>query len=67
MNLVYLKVELAKMESGQVIEVLLDDGAPVRNVTQSVEREGHQLLHREQLADGGWVVIIRKGSLQVAD
>ena len=61
MNLVYLKVELAKMSSGQVLQVVLDDGAPVRNVTKSIEGEGHELLKKEQLGDGSWTVIVRKG------
>lgn len=60
MNLVYAKVALAKLEPGQVLEFILDDGAPVRNVTRSIEEEGHVLLHREQLADGTWAVVVRK-------
>lgn len=61
MNLVYVKVELAKMQSGQVLEVVLDDGAPVRNVSRSIENEGHVLLCKSQLEDGSWSVIVRKG------
>lgn len=60
MNLVYTKVELAKMDSGQVLEIILDDGAPVRNVTKSVQDEGHELISRKQLADGNWSVVVRK-------
>lgn len=60
MNLVYTKVELAKMVSGQVLEIILDDGAPVRNVSRSVLEEGHELLQKKQLADGNWSVVIRK-------
>lgn len=61
MNLVYAKVELAKIDTGEMIEFILDDGAPVRNVTRSIQDEGHQLLHREQLNDGSWTVVVRKG------
>ena len=60
MNLVYTKVELAKMASGQVLEIILDDGVPVRNVARSIEEEGHELLHKKQLTDGSWSVIVRK-------
>jgi TusA-related sulfurtransferase len=60
MNLVYVKVELAGMQLGQLLEVILDDGAPVRNVSRSIENEGHELLHRNQLADGSWSVMVRK-------
>lgn len=61
MNLVYAKVELAKLDTGQVLEIILDDGAPVRNVSRSVQNEGHELISKEQLADGNWAVVVRKG------
>ena len=61
MNLVYTKVELAKMNRGQILEIVLDDGAPVRNVTRSIEDEGHELISKEQLSDGNWSVTVKKG------
>ncbi len=60
MNLVYTKVELSKMQSGQVLEVILDDGAPINNVPGSVLKEGHSILERKQLADTAWSVLIQK-------
>ena len=60
MNLVYTKVELAKMVSGQVLEIILDDGVPVRNVSRSIQEEGHELLQIKQLVDGTWSVVVRK-------
>ncbi|OIP47541.1 MAG: preprotein translocase subunit TatB [Deltaproteobacteria bacterium CG23_combo_of_CG06-09_8_20_14_all_60_8] len=60
MNLVYTKVELAKLHSGQILEVILDDGAPVNNVPGSALKEGHTIISQEQLADSAWAVLIRK-------
>jgi TusA-related sulfurtransferase len=60
MNLVYTKVELAKLQSGQVLEVILDDGAPINNVPGSAVKEGHAILRQEQLEDTAWSVLIRK-------
>lgn len=60
MNLVYLKVELAKLNSGQVLEIVLDDGAPVRNVPASAQKEGHKVLEQTKLNDGAWSVLIAK-------
>ena len=60
MNLVYVKVELAKMSSGQLLRIILDDGAPVRNVCRSIENEGHELLNKDQLEEGSWSVVVRK-------
>lgn len=61
MNMVYAKVELAKLKTGQVFELILDNGAPVTNVSESIRREGHEILSRHELTGGGWSVVIRKG------
>ena len=61
MNLVYAKVELAKLESGQILEIILDDGPPINNVPGSAEKEGHKILSKAQLDDGAWSVLIKKG------
>ena len=60
MNLVYAKVELAKLATGQILEIILDDGAPVNNVPGSVLKEGHKILAQTQLEDGAWSVLIKK-------
>ena len=60
MNLVYTKVELSKLQSGQVLELILDDGPPINNVPESVLKEGHEILEQKQLEDGAWSVLIRK-------
>jgi sulfite reductase (ferredoxin) len=60
MNLVKTKVAFAKMESGQVLGLILDNGPPINNVPRSVIREGHEIISQEQLADGTWSVLIRK-------
>jgi len=61
MNLVYAKVELAKLKTGQVLQIILDDGAPVNNVPASAEKEGHTILDKTRLDNGTWSVLIRKG------
>ncbi|MDZ7641404.1 MAG: sulfurtransferase TusA family protein [Desulfurivibrio sp.] len=60
MNLVYTKVAMAELKSGEVLEIILDDGPPINNVPGSVEKEGHQLLGKKQLADGAWSLLVRK-------
>lgn len=60
MNMVYAKVELAKLKSGQRLEIILDDGPPINNVPDSVIREGHKILNKQQLEDGTWSVLIEK-------
>ena len=60
MNLVKTKVAFSKMESGQTLSLVLDNGPPINNVPRSVIREGHEILQQEQLKDGAWSVLIRK-------
>lgn len=60
MNLVYTKVELAKLQSGQVLEVILDDGAPAINVPLSANKEGHKILAKNQLTKESWSVLLEK-------
>lgn len=60
MNFVRTKLELATLQSGDLLEILLDDGKPIENVPGSVRLEGHTVLHETQQSDGHWSVLIRK-------
>lgn len=60
MNFVRTKLELASLQSGDVLEILLDDGKPIENVPGSVKLEGHKVLSQKQEPDGHWQVLIRK-------
>ncbi len=59
MNFVKTKIELAGMKSGEILEILLDDGAPIRNVPGSVRSEGHAVL-KENKEGNFWSVLIQK-------
>ncbi len=58
-NFVKTKLKLEEMNTDEVLEVLLDDGDPITNVTASVKEEGHQILKVEQIKDY-WKLIIKK-------
>lgn len=59
MNFVKTKIALTPMKSGDVLEILLDDGEPIHNVPGSVKNEGHTVLKTEKV-DNYWKVVIRK-------
>jgi sulfite reductase (ferredoxin) len=59
MNFVKTKMDLAQMKSGELLEIVLDDGAPIDNVPQSVTAEGHTILSQTRQGDV-WHVKIRK-------
>lgn len=59
MNFVKTKLKLEDMGSGQLLEVFLDDGDPITNVSASVKEEGHQILKVEQLGNH-WKLVVKK-------
>ncbi|MGA0242411.1 MAG: sulfurtransferase TusA family protein, partial [Candidatus Marinamargulisbacteria bacterium] len=59
MNFVKTKLVLETLSSGDQLTILLDDGAPIQNVPNSVALEGHQIVSKTQ-TDGYWTVQIKK-------
>ena len=59
MNFVKTKIALTPMQSGQILEILLDEGAPIENVPGSVKNEGHTILSTEKV-ENYWKVLIKK-------
>lgn len=59
LNFVKTKLTLESMEAGSILEVVLDDGEPITNVTASVKEEGHQILKVEKIAEH-WKLVIKK-------
>lgn len=43
-NFVYIKLELEDLVPGDTLDVLIDDGEPMRNVPKSLKQEGHRVL-----------------------
>lgn len=59
MTFVKVKLALAKMQSGEELDVALNEGEPLNNVPRTVAEEGHQVLSIRQ--EGGvHHVLIRK-------
>ncbi len=59
MNFVKIKLKLEDMSSGEVLEVVLDDGDPIANVSASVKDEGHRILRVEKINEH-WKLVVRK-------
>lgn len=43
-NFVKTKLKLESMDSGEVLELVLDSGDPIQNVPKSIKEEGHKIL-----------------------
>ncbi len=59
-NFVKAKLALEMIDEGKVVEFLLDDGEPVKNVPRSLKGEGHKLLGLKQAEEGHYVLTIEK-------
>ena len=60
MTFVKVKLYLAKMEVGEDLEVILNDGEPLNNVPASCEEQGYKVLSIEEVGDGKHRIIIQK-------
>jgi len=61
MNFVRAKLALEKMRPGEQLEILLDDGEPIVNVTRSMKDEGHTVLKVDP-ENGHFRVLVEKRS-----
>ncbi len=59
-NYVKVKLALEGAESGTRLEILLDDGSPIRNVPKSLANDGHKIVSQE-LVNGQHLLVIEKG------
>ncbi|MHB1462469.1 MAG: sulfurtransferase TusA family protein [Armatimonadota bacterium] len=59
MNFVRAKIALEQIEDGQVLDILLDDGDPVRNVPTSFAEQGQEVIS-VTAEDGHFRVRVRK-------
>ncbi|MHC4293361.1 MAG: sulfurtransferase TusA family protein, partial [Planctomycetota bacterium] len=51
LNFVKAKLELEKVDVGEVLEILLDDGEPAQNVPASFSEQGQEVLQTEDKGD----------------
>lgn len=58
-NFVKTKLALEELGDGQLLEIIIDDGEPVKNVPRSVKDEGHKIIKVENLG-GAFKLLIQK-------
>jgi nitrogen fixation NifU-like protein len=59
-NYVKVKVRMSKMQIGQKIRVVLDEGEPIRNVPRSLEMDGQKILSKQPVVSGGFAIVVEK-------
>ncbi|MBI5103115.1 MAG: sulfurtransferase TusA family protein [Nitrospirae bacterium] len=60
MNFIMTKIKLDKIKTGELLEIILDEGDPIKNVPLSVEAEGHEVLRTKRLTNGTYSVLVRR-------
>lgn len=58
-NFIKTKLKLEELNSGDILEITIDQGEPMANVPRSIKEEGHQIL-KVQETGKYWKLIIKK-------
>ena len=59
-NFVKAKLALEDLENGVAVQILLDDGEPVKNVPRSLKADGHKLIGLKQTDEGFYILELEK-------
>ena len=59
-NYVKTKLKLEELDIGQLLEVILDEGDPIRNVPESLRSDGQKVLSQDKVDDHHYRVLIEK-------
>lgn len=61
---VKVKVALEELDDGQILQVRLNEGEPIQNVPRSLKDEGHKILSLDDLGNGTFTLLVKKGGLK---
>ena len=59
-NFVKAKLALEELDNGAIVQILLDDGEPVKNVPRSLKADGHKLIGLKQTDEGHYILELEK-------
>lgn len=59
-NFVKAKLKLDMMETGEILELVLDSGEPIQNVPKSIKEEGHRIFDVKK-EEGYFTLKVQKG------
>ena len=60
MTFVKTKIELSKLQAGDLLEVLLSEGEPLDNVPRNAREQGYEVVSVEHLVGTTYKVTIKK-------
>jgi sulfite reductase (ferredoxin) len=59
-NYVKTKLKLEELDPGDLLEVILDDGEPIRNVPDSLRNDGQTILAKDKIDENHYRLLIQK-------
>ena len=59
-NYVKVKLFLEQSDMGDIVEILLDDGSPIKNVPQSLKNDGQKLMDMTKQNGGHYKIVVEK-------
>lgn len=54
------KLAIEELQSGQILEVIVDHAPATENVPRSLEGEGHKVLEVAKIGEHEWRIVIQK-------
>ena len=63
-NYVQTKIRLEEMDAGELLEITIEDGEPIKNVLESLTNDGHDIVRTHQIGTESCRLLIRKGTRQ---
>ena len=63
-NYVQIKIRLEEMDAGELLEITIEDGEPIKNVLESLTNDGHDIVRTHQIGTESCRLLIRKGARQ---
>jgi len=61
-NYVQTKIRLEEMDAGELLEITIEDGEPIKNVLESLTNDGHDIVRTHQIGTESCRLLIRKGA-----
>jgi TusA-related sulfurtransferase len=52
-------LKMESMKTGALLEIVVDEGEPIKNVPLSLEAEGYEIISKVK-ADKVWKILVRK-------
>lgn len=54
------KRKIKKMNSGEVLEILVDYPLSAERIPETMKSKGHELLSVDKISDSEWKILVRK-------